>query len=192
VPVVARYATKKQNDAMAEKHETFPDGIDANHAKTVNGLRAHASPLAFLILGGLVAIAMTGILGGAPSPVAVVRAPAASLEVKLARPLRSGLFFETRIRVVARRDIAKPVIGFDTSLWRDLTINSHIPAAADESFKDGQFRFSYAALKTGETLEIKIDGQTNPPLLGRIVGTITLLDDDVRLTEKRVSIPVLP
>ncbi len=183
---------KKQNDGMTEKHETSPDGITADHARAVNGLRAHASPLAFLILGGLVAIAMTGLLGGGPSPVAVVSAPAASLEVKLARPLRSGLFFETRIRVVARRDIAKPVIGFDAPLWRDLTINSHIPAAADESFNDGQFRFAYAALKTGETLEIKIDGQTNPPLLGRVAGAITLLDDDVRLAETRVSIPVLP
>ncbi len=170
----------------------FPDGLDASHAKAVGGLRAHASLLAFVVLGGLVATAMTGVLGGRPSPVYVVSTPIAALEVKLARPLRSGVFFETRIRIDARRDIAKPVIGIDSTLWRDLTINSHIPAAADESFKEGQYRFEYAPLKAGDTLEIKIDGQTNPPLVGKLAGNITLLDGDHRLAQMSVSIPVLP
>jgi hypothetical protein len=172
--------------------EAFPEGIDASHAKPLSRLRTHASPLAFIVLGGFLATAMTGILGGAPAPATTVSAPAASLEVKLARPLRSGLFFETHIRVLARQDIAKPVIGIDATLWRDLTINSQIPAAADESFKDGQYRFEYAPLKAGDTLDIKIDGQTNPPLVGQVGGLLTLLDGDLRLTETRLSVPVLP
>jgi hypothetical protein len=193
IGVLAGNDASGQNTLMDEKFAAcFPDGIDASHAKALSGLRAHASPLAFLILGALVAIATTGLLGGRSSPITVVSAPAASLEVKLARPLRSGLFFETRIRIVARRDIPKPVVGVDATLWRDLTINSHIPAAADESFKGGQYRFEYGALKTGDTLEIKIDGQTNPPLIGYLTGNITLLDGDTRLTETHLSIPVLP
>jgi len=170
----------------------FPDGLDASDAKAVSGLRAHASLMAFIVLGGLIATAMTGLLGGRPSPVNIVSTPAASLEVKLAQPLRSGVFFETHLRVHARRDIAEPVIGIDATLWRDLTINSHIPAAADESFKEGQYRFKYAPLKAGDTLEIKIDGQTNPPLVGYLAGSLTLLDGDHRLTETRLSVPVLP
>jgi hypothetical protein len=186
-------AASEQGALMDKKYEArFPDGLDASHAKPLSGLRAHASPIAFFVLGALVVTAMTGFFGGRPSPITVASTPAAALELKVARPLRSGLFFETRIRIVARRDIAKPVIGVDASLWRDLTINSHIPAAADESFKEGQYRFEYAALKAGDTLEIKIDGQTNPPLVGYLAGTITLLDGDVRLTEARLSIPVLP
>jgi len=114
------------------------------------------------------------------------------LELKVARPLRSGLFFETHIRVTARQAIAKPVIGVDASLWRDLTINSQVPAPANERFKDGQYRFEYGPLKAGETLEVKIDGQTNPPLIGRVSGSVTLLDDDTPLTEAHVTIPVLP
>lgn len=190
---LAGIATSEQKAAMNKNPPTgFPDGLDESHAKAVGGLRAHASLNAFLVLGGLVALAMTGLLGGRPSPITVVTAPAATLQVKLARPLRSGLFFETRIVIVARRDIAKPVIGIDPTLWRDLTINSHIPAAIDETFKDGQYRFEYAAIKAGDTLEIKIDGQTNPPMVGSLTGNITLLDGDARLTETRLSIPVLP
>ncbi len=182
----ADMATARQDDAA------FPDGLDPSHAEPVSGLRAHASPLAFIILGAIVATAMTGALGGAPAPVTTINAPAAVMEVKVARPLRSGLFFETHIRVVARQDIAKPVIGIDAALWRDLTINSQIPAPSDESFADGQYRFDYPALKAGDTLEIKIDGQTNPPLVGRLAGTITLLDGDTRLSAIALSIPVLP
>ena len=135
---------------------------------------------------------MLGFLGGAPASRVTVDGPAASMVVKLARPLRSGLFFETRIHVVARQDIATPTIGIDAALWRDLTINSQIPSPTNETFTDGQYRFSYSALEAGETLEIKIDGQTNPPLVGRLAGAITLLDDDVQLAETQISVPVLP
>ncbi|KTW00046.1 hypothetical protein [Sphingomonas sanguinis] len=178
---------------MAQLGNTdLPDGIDKSHLAPVRGLRAHASLLAFIVLGATMAVAATGLLGGAPAPVTSVSAPAASLELKVARPLRSGLFFETHIRVTARRAIAKPVIGVDASLWRDLTINSQVPAPANESFKDGQYRFEYGPLEAGETLEVKIDGQTNPPLIGRVAGNVTLLDDDTPLTKAHVSIPVLP
>ncbi len=170
----------------------LPDGIDERHLASVRGLRAHASPLAFIVLGATMAVAASGLLGGAPAPVTSVSAPAASLELKVARPLRSGLFFETRVRVTARRAITKPVIGVDASLWRDLTINSQVPAPAKESFKDGQYRFEYGPLKAGETLEVKIDGQTNPPLIGRVSGNVTLLDDDTPLTDAHLTIPVLP
>jgi hypothetical protein len=189
---LAGTVASRQSALMTKTITGFPDGIDESHATSVRGLRAHASLIAFLVLGGLVATALTGLLGGRPSPTMVVTAPAASLQVKLTRPLRSGLFFETHIVIQARRDIAKPVIGIDAALWRDLTINSHIPVAGDESFKEGQYRFEYGPLKAGETLDIKIDGQTNPPLVGSLAGRITFLDGDTQLTETQLSIPVFP
>lgn len=170
----------------------LPDGIEGRHIAPVRGIRAHASPLAFVVLAAMLAAASMGLLGGAPAPVTTINAPAATVELKIARPLRSGLFFETRIRVTARQAIAKPVIGVDSSLWRDLTINSQVPAPTEESFKQGQYRFEYGALKAGETLEVKIDGQTNPPLIGQLTGKIALLNDDATLAETRVAIPVLP
>lgn len=190
---IAGWSVVAHNDPMTHiGSNDLPDGIDERHVAPVRGLRAHASPLAFIVLGGMLAIASTGLLGGMPAPVTTVHAPAASLELKIARPLRSGLFFETRILVTARRAINKPVIGVDASLWRDLTINSQVPAPVEESFKRGQYRFGYGALKAGETLEIKIDGQTNPPLIGGVAGKVTLLDDEASLVETHIAIPVLP
>jgi hypothetical protein len=177
---------------VEEPASPFPEGIDATHVGPFGGVRAHANPFAFILLGSLLALAMTGMLGGTPASVTVVHASAADLQIKLARPLRSGLFFETHVRVVARRDIAEPVLGIDATLWRDLTINSQVPAASDERFEGGQYRFAYPSMKAGDMLEIKIDGQTNPPLVGRLDGSIDLLDGKMRLAGSRLSIPVLP
>lgn len=177
---------------VEEPAPPFPDGIDASHIGPFGRLRAHASPLAVVLLGSLLALAMTGTLGGAPAPRTLIHAPSADLQIKLARPLRSGLFFETHVRVVARRNIAKPVLGVDAALWRDLTINSQVPAASDERFEDGQYRFAYPSMKAGDTLEIKIDGQTNPPLVGRLDGSVDLLDGKTRLAGTHLSIAVLP
>jgi len=48
----------------------LPDGIDERHVAPIRGIRAHASPLAFIVLGATLAIAATGLLGGAPAPAA--------------------------------------------------------------------------------------------------------------------------
>ena len=92
----------------------------------------------------------------------------------------------------AQRAVVAQVLGVDAALWRDLTINSQVPAASDERFEDGQYRFAYPSMKAGDTLEIKIDGQTNPPLVGRLDGSLDLLDGQTRLAGTRLSIPVLP
>jgi hypothetical protein len=44
---------------------SFPDGIDPDHLASPSALRRHASPFSLLVLGGLLAVALTGRLGGA-------------------------------------------------------------------------------------------------------------------------------
>ena len=51
-----------------------------------------------------------------------------------------------------RSESADAVIAIPPSLWQDQKINSQIPAAESEEFKDGVFRFHYGPLKAGETL----------------------------------------
>jgi len=56
-----------------------------------------ASLAALVLLTILLGTAMTGALGGRPSPTIGVDTPAASLSVKTPRTLRNGMFFETEI-----------------------------------------------------------------------------------------------
>src|SRR3546814_1697109 len=62
-----------------------------------------------------------------------------------------------------------------------MTVNTMIPAPAEESFEDGYFRFSYGPLDAGERLHVRIDGQINPPLFAGTRGEIAVFDGDRRV-----------
>lgn len=168
-----------------------PDGISE---KMISGQRwhRHASPISFIILASIIAFALIGLAGGQPSPVRSENFGAARLEVKTPSVIRNGEFFETRIRIEAARDMSDAVLAISPSLWTDMTINSMIPAAAEESFKGGSYRFSYGKLRAGETLVVKIDGQINPPLFAGTRGDIALFDGERRLGGMPLRIKVLP
>ncbi|RDE07163.1 hypothetical protein [Sphingomonas aracearum] len=170
----------------------FPDGIGDDHAARDPVLRRHASIVSLLVFGGLLLAALLGTFGGGRSPVRTAQAAAATLTVATPRTLRNGVFFETRVTVTARRDIARLVLALPPSLWRDITVNSQVPQASEEKFENGRFAFDYGPLKAGESLDVKIDGQINPPLFGGTSGTIAVLDDKAELVSLPVTMKVLP
>ena len=170
----------------------FPDGLDDGHAAERGGFHTHASLVSIIVLGALMALALTGLLAGARTPPETVRAAAADLQVTMPRTLRNGEFFEMDVAVTARAPITDATIVLPPGLWRDMTINTMIPAASEETYKDGAFRFRYGPLKAGDTLTIKIDGQINPPLTWGTRGSVALYDGDRRLVELPVHVRVLP
>ncbi len=73
-----------------------------------------------------------------------------------------------------------------------MTINTMIPAAREERAEAGAFHFEYGALRQGETLDIKVDGQINPPLFAGTRGSVGVLDGQILLTQIPLTITVLP
>lgn len=136
--------------------------------------------------------ALLGAFGGGKARSVVGDSAAATLEIHTPRVLRNGMFFETRIRMAAKAPVADAVIVVPASLWRDMTINTMIPAPSEEKAEKGAFRFSYGAMKPGDMLDIKIDGQVNPPLFAGNRGTIELHDGERMLVRAPVEITVLP
>ncbi len=110
----------------------YPDGLHAGHSRPRGGFHRHATPISLLLIAALPILAMTGMLGGARSPVTRIETAAATLTIKTPRTLRSGLVFETAIVVEARRPIADAVIALPPALWRDMTINTQLTAAQSE------------------------------------------------------------
>lgn len=173
-----------------DRAASFPDGIEEKHLDA--GDRHAGGWLALAILGILLGSALLGAFGGGPDPTRTVRASAATLAVTAPRVLRNGEFFEIRVRVTARRAIAKPVLAVSPEYWRHLTINAMIPAPAGETFEDGRLLFEYGPLDAGKGLEVKIDGQINPARLGNSGGTVTLRDGKMPLAELPVHLRVFP
>jgi hypothetical protein len=102
------------------------------------------------------------------------------------------MYVEWRIEAKARRPIEDAVVAIPADLWKDMTVNSLVPAATEEEYKDGEFRFHFGTLDAGESLLFKIDGQVNPPNVNRHRGTIRLLDGERPLALSPVDVKVMP
>src|SRR3546814_8589152 len=73
----------------------------------------------------------------------------------------NGEFFETDLTLTAEAPLDDAVIAVTPALWHDMTVNTMIPAPAEESFKDGYFHFSYGPLDAGERLHVKKIGRAS-------------------------------
>jgi hypothetical protein len=167
-----------------------PDGIEDEHARPIEGWRRHASPLSLVIFGGVVALALTGLLGREADRVA--EAGGVRLTVHTSEIIRNGEFFEMRIGIQADASIGELVIGVAEGLWEDMTVNTMIPAPTDEESADGEFRFTFAALEPGTHFELKVDLQVNPDIVLGNDGAVTVYDADQELAATQVAITVLP
>ncbi|EQB14157.1 hypothetical protein RLDS_14635 [Sphingobium lactosutens DS20] len=166
----------------------FPDGISP---RNFVGSRA-ANPLPPLFLGAILLAGLAGLFGGKPDMTRRIDSADARLTVKAPTVIRNGMFFETLVEVRARRPVAQLVIAMSDPLWRQMTINTMIPAASEESYSDGAQRFTFARLDAGDTFRFKVDGQINPSLLIGNRGDITILDGERRLVSMPVTMKVLP
>lgn len=152
----------------------------------------HANPASLLLLGLILAIACSGLLGGYPHPVRTGENEQVKLTVATPATLRNGLVFETRILIEPRQPIGDVVLTVSPDLWRDVTINSAIPAAEKEEFVDGMIRMSFGAGQPGKPIAIKFDSQINPPLVGGNAGEVAVFDGGRRLATVPIETMVLP
>jgi hypothetical protein len=167
-----------------------PDGIGEEHAQSPSAWRRHASPLALVVFGAVMVMALTGVLGREADWRA--EANGIQLEVHSSEIIRNGEFFEMRVAVTADEPITELVIGVEEGLWEDMTVNTMIPAASDEESADGEVRFTFAELDANTTFLLKIDLQVNPDIVAGNGGAVTVYDGEEPLATADVGITVLP
>lgn len=177
---------------MAQKtvHSPPPDGIGAEHIE-LRPLQRHPGILSLVILGALVVIGLSGYAGGG-SAEHEVRNAAGTFVLRSPHIIRNGEILESRMRVVAQRPIDKLVIGVEPALWREVTTNSTVPQAGEETYRDGLFRFSFDKVEAGAAFEFQVVQQINPGLWGTNRGRVVFLDGDTVLAEMPVAMRVLP
>lgn len=172
------------------KSTTFPDGIGESNQRPLSGARL--TVFRTVLVGALLLAALFGVVGGAPTAERRVEAPAAAMSVHVPNPIRNGMYAEWRVEVEARQPIGDAVIAVSAPLWEDMTINSLVPAASEEEFKDGAFLFHFGPLEPGDRLLFKIDGQVNPPKFAGQHGAIRLLDGERELVSAPIALRVIP
>lgn len=167
----------------------LPDGIDSGDAD--RGACRHASPWSILLLGAIVAWGLSGYAGGRDFD-AAVESEAARLHLHWPAVIRNGQVYESTLTVVARQPIDKLVLAVPATMLRESTLNAMYPTSGDESFVDGDYRYTFGRLEAGDTFVIRIEMQINPALFGFSRGHVRVLDDKRALTGLDVSMLVLP
>jgi hypothetical protein len=82
------------------------------------------------------------------------------------------------------------IVAFSTGNVYPLTTVGR--QAAEETFRDGLFRFSFHRIEAGAAFEFQIAQQINPGLWGTNRGRVVFLDGDTVLAEMPVALRVLP
>ena len=175
---------------MSDERSNTPDGIADEHVEPRAALHRHACPLSLLVLATVVVLGLSGLLGRERSWQA--DANGAQLLIHSSEIVRNGEFFEMRMHVVAVDPIDELRIEVDASLWEDMTVNTMIPAAAEEESADGAFAFTFAELPVGQAFDMKVDLQVNPDIVGSNPGAVRVLDAGELLVEIPIEITVLP
>lgn len=170
----------------------FPDGISEAHRRSGSPFGRSFRWFMLFALGGILLAALLGAFGGLKNPTVTASGAGATLRVNAPAVLRNGEFFEMRYALEAHRPIARPVIAVAQSYWRDVTINTMVPAPASEGFEDGFFVFEFDPLEAGETIALKVDGQINPSLFGGTQGAVEARDDERTLARAGMRLTVLP
>ena len=173
------------------QNSAFPQGISDTHSRS-KGWHRHANPASIIALGLFLGAALAGVFGGQPHPTRTIDTPSATVTLQFPEISRNGEFFEMRATITAKQPIGDARLGISSTYWRDMTINSMIPAPSEEKSEDGQYRFAYGPLQPGESLTVKVDGQINPPMTAGTAGKLTLLDGDSVIADIPLHLRVFP
>jgi hypothetical protein len=176
---------------MGSLRSRRPDGIDDAAMGSGPGLSRHASVLSLVVLGAVLAVGLSGLVGGRSEHHV---ANDGGLRLSLTAPvvMRSGNLMETRLQLVASKRIGQLVIGVESGLWRDLTTNTTTPVASTEGYRDGLYRFEFGPVEAEAAFRWQIAQQLNPNLFGVNRGRIVVLDGQRQLGELQLKLIVLP
>ena len=115
--------------------DALPDGLSDEHLHSPGGWRRRGGVIALIALSLLMVAALVGLAG--VEETLAEESEVATVAWHAPQRIRNGQFLEMRLQVDAHERIDELVVGIDASLWEDFTINTLIPAAAEEASEDG-------------------------------------------------------
>ena len=145
----------------------------------------------FALLPLLSLIALTNAFGQHPTTISK-SASAAKLEVYAPQRLRSGLLFESRIRIHARQEIERARVVLGPGWTQGITLNSIEPGPVNEASDNGRLSLELGRVPAGQVFVLYVDGQVNGTTTGRRSADVTLYDGANRLLELRRTVTIFP
>jgi hypothetical protein len=136
-------------------------------------------------------LALLNVFGQHPTT-SSASSPAVSVNVTAPARLRSGLIFQVRTQVLARRDVGQLQIAFDKGWWESMSVNSIVPEPTEETSENGRVVLSYGKLPAGQTLVSWIYFMVNPTNVGKRTENIDVLDGSNVLVHIHRALTIFP
>jgi hypothetical protein len=173
---------------------TAPDTLSLDEHRDLRG-REWWPLVRIVLIALLVTLVVLGLLnvfGQRPATVSA-EGPAAKLTLRAPARLRSGLYYEARFDVAARREIADAVIVLDPSWLEGMTLNTVEPAPIREASRDGKLVLTLGRIRAGQSHVLFLQFQVNPTTVAfRRATDVTLEDGRRRLLRIDRTITVWP
>jgi hypothetical protein len=147
--------------------------------------------LLLLVLLAAVMAALFDVFGQRPTT-STTRSTAATMSVQAPAELRSGLIFQVRVDVTARRGIQKPILVFDKGWWESMTLNAAAPEPTDWSSKGGRVALTYGRLPAGQAMTNWLYFQVNPTNVGHRSEDVQLYDGSQLLARTDRDVTIFP
>ena len=143
------------------------------------------------LLFALLVAALLNVFGQRSSTSETV-APAATLTIRSPTTLRSGLVFQTRLRILASREIEDAVVVLSPDWLEGITLNTMEPSPLGEASKDGLLSLDLGHIRQGQTYTLYLQMQVNPTTFGTRTQQTSLFDGETLLLTSQRDVTIFP
>jgi hypothetical protein len=170
-----------------------PDGLTLAAHRDLRGRGWHVLVRRILValVGLFLLLALANAFGQHPTT-DVAENESARLEVYSPHRLRSGLYFESRFRIDARREIENATLVLEPGWLEGMTLNTLEPAPIGEASRDGRIALELGRIPAGQQHLFFMQFQANPTNVGRRSQRVELHDGETRLLAIDREVTIFP
>jgi hypothetical protein len=170
-----------------------PQGLTLKHHRDLVGRERR--PLTRWVLLALLALfVLLGLLNvfGQRPTTTTTSGPTVELDVYSPERVRGGLYFESRFRIRARREIRDATIVLDPGWLEGMTLNTVTPSPIGEASRNGRIAFELGRIPAGDEYLFFLQFQSNPTNVGHRATDVDLYDGNRLLAHIDRTITVFP
>jgi hypothetical protein len=145
----------------------------------------------FSLLVLIPVLALANLFGQRPET-STAATPAAKLTVYSPARVRSGLLYQARFRIDAKRKLENAAIILDPGWLEGMTVNSIAPSPESQTSENGLLRLDLGKIEAGQKYRLFIYFQANPTNVGHRAQVVELDDGSVRLMSIKRTITIFP
>ena len=170
----------------------LPQTLDQARHRDVVGMREPLiRRLCIVLLVALCAAGLANLFGQRPGTSKAATA-AASLSLYAPTHVRSGLYFEARFHIVARRELKQATLVLDPGWAEGMTINTIEPSPIGEASADGKLVLTLGHVPAGKSYLLFMQLQVNPTNVGHRSQDVELDDGTTPLLRIERDVTIFP